>query len=286
MKELIEFVKHLEGKSLGILFIILFILIVEMALRSSKRKISSEYKNSTEKTERFGDIEEATIRFYRRNQHIDIARVASVVIGLVLTSVVFNVQALNILVVATGAFILILRDPLTSLVAYFYIISIYEIGDDVRVDNKFLGEIVRLKPFYVGLAGKDDNGDHNGKLTYVPNHTFLNTIIEEQELKTDDYRRVVMQTFYTQGSFTSLFPEWIAGLRAYLDELLPVKKTMGSVGNYKGYVGLRYKLRFDYTEKGDISVTISFVSKPQKIANYKESIIEFIESKRKEVIIK
>ncbi|MEN9852501.1 MAG: hypothetical protein RI996_444 [Candidatus Parcubacteria bacterium] len=271
---------HLGIKTWSILLIVLFILVVELILRLSKKKISTEYATKVEMTERFGDIEGASLRYYRLNQHIDIARVVVISLGISALIFVFNVQAFSVLAVATGAIILVLREPITSFVAYFYIVSVYDIGDDIRVKG-FLGEIVRQRPLYTALAGKDDNGDYNGKLTLIPNNILMNDIVEEQELKVDAYRRVSMPIYYIHNTFREAYPEWNTKFRAFLDELLPIRKTVGGVGNYKGYVGLRYKTRTDYSEKGDILITLSFISKPEKIASYKQQIVEYIESTRK-----
>lgn len=280
LDQLGNFLLKLEYKS-GIVFsIIAFLIICELILRFSKRKISQEYKTSVEVTERFGDIEGASLTYYRMNQHIDIARVIVISLGISALIFVFNVQAFSVLAVATGAFILVLREPISSFIAYFYVISVYDIGDDIRVKG-FLGEIVRQRPLYTALAGKDDNGDYNGKLTLIPNSVLMNDVVEEQELKVDAYRRVSMPVYYIHNTFHEAYPEWNKKFREFLDGILPIRKTVGGVGNYKGYVGLRYKTRTDYTEKGDILITLSFISKPEKIANYKQQIVEYIESTRK-----
>jgi hypothetical protein len=279
LEQLGSFLLKLEYKSGTVLIIIVFLIVCELILRLSKRKISQEYKTSVEVTERFGDIEGASLTYYRMNQHIDIARVAVFSIGISALVFVLNVQAFTVLAVATGAFILVLREPISSFVGYFYVISVYDIGDDVRVKG-FLGEIVRQRPLYTALAGKDDNGDYNGKLTLIPNNVLMNDIVEEQELKVDAYRRVSMPVYYIHNTFQEAYPEWNKKFREFLDGLLPVRKTVGGVGNYKGYVGLRYKTRTDYTEKGDIVITLSFISKPEKIAQYKQQIVEYIESTR------
>jgi hypothetical protein len=262
------------------LVIIAFIFItLEYILRFSKTKIGEDYDAKREQADRFGDIEKETIVYYRRNQTLDVIRVISAIVGLGMLLIVFDIKALNILAIATGALIIILKDHILSFLGYFYVISVYDIGDDLRIGG-VLGEVVRFKPFYMALAGKDDSGEYNGKLLYIPNYKFMSEFVEEQEIKTDTYRRINLQAIYTHTTFEDSFPDWISKVRSFLDETLPLQKT-NTVGNYKGFIGSRYKMRFDYNEKGEVLVAISYVAKPPKTSEYKEKIIEFIESQRK-----
>ena len=268
----------IEGHTIALVVIVLIFISLEYILRLSKFKINEEYISKQDDVDRFGDIERDMIAFYMRNQTVDVVRVISAIIGVILLLIVFNVQALNILAIATGALIIILKEQILSFLAYFYVISVFDIGDDLRIAGA-LGEVVRFKPFYMALAGKDDSGEYNGKLLYIPNHKFMSEYVEEQEIKTDTYRRINLQAVYNHTAFAETFPEWITHVRTFLDETLPLQK-ISTVGNYKGFVGSRYKMRFDYNEKGEVLVAISYVAKPPKTSEYKEKIIEYIESLR------
>ena len=113
----------------------------------------------------------------------------------------------------------------------------------------------------------------------MKNYSITNISRHKQEIKTDTYRRINLQAVYNHTAFAETFPEWITHVRTFLDETLPLQK-ISTVGNYKGFVGSRYKMRFDYNEKGEVLVAISYVAKPPKTSEYKEKIIEYIESLR------
>ena len=169
MKELLTYIKFVDNHALAIIGIIIFFSIIEIVLRFSKSRIGAEYEIKRDQVERFGDIEKDTIVFYRRNQTLDVVRVISALFGITIALVVFDIKALNILAIATGALIIILKDQILSFLGYFYVISVYDIGDDLRIGG-VLGEVVRFKPFFTALAGKDDSGEYNGRLLYIPNH--------------------------------------------------------------------------------------------------------------------
>ncbi len=127
------------------------------------------------------------------------------------------------------------------------------------------------------MSGKDEDGEYNGKLHRIPNFSFIGQKVELQDLKTDDYRRVVLKSIYINDDFTDSFSVWLEKLRLFLDEKLP-QRHLGKVGNYKGYTGTKYKVNFDYNEKGEVVVRISFVAHYPQNIELKEAIIEFIES--------
>ena len=278
MKELLTYIKFVDNHALAIIGIIIFFSIIEIVLRFSKSRIGAEYEIKRDQVERFGDIEKDTIVFYRRNQTLDVVRVISALFGITIALVVFDIKALNILAIATGALIIILKDQILSFLGYFYVISVYDIGDDLRIGG-VLGEVVRFKPFFTALAGKDDSGEYNGRLLYIPNHKIMSEYVEEQEIKTNTYRRINLNAVYNHTAFADTFPIWIQKVRGFLDETLPMQ-TARTVGNYKGFTGSRYKLRFDYNEHGEVIIAISYVAKPPKTSEYKEKIIEYIEGLR------
>ncbi len=245
-------------------------------LKQTKRK---EYEIKKAAIESVEEIEALSIEHYRQLQSIDSIRFIFITIGIVSILSVFNVQALNILAVATGALILALRESFTSFVAYFYILSNYKLGDDIRI-NGALGEIVGIKPLYTSIAGKDENGEYNSKLNFVPNFMFLSQTIEQQQLKSDDYRNVLLQLLYTRDLFIDPFDLWLEKLESKLDELLP-KRILTKVGHFKSYAGVKYKLHFDYNDKGEVVVRLSFIAKSSKAQDFKESIIKFVEQLKK-----
>lgn len=250
----------------------------ESLLRYAKHKLKQEFENKKDGAEDARDVEQMSLRYNKRAQVVDLMRLAAVVFLLLLGSLLYDVQLFSYLLVALGALILALRETVNSLFGYLFVLSHYEIGDDVRV-NGTLGEIVRIKPILTSLAGKDDNGEYNGKLIHVPNFFFLNNPVERQELKTDNYRRVVIQAVYNSESFGISFSDWLKKTKDFLDDELPMRK-LEHVGNYRGFSGTRYKMNYDYDEDGEVLIKISFIADPAKALARKEKIVAFIESLR------
>lgn len=270
----------LNAEHIPALSVILTIaLIGEILMRRYKNSIKHKYQVEKDTIESLEDVEKASIVYYNRLQVVDVIRIVLwIILGLSLITV-YDVRAFNFLAVAMGAIIISLRDVIISLLSYVYVITAYDIGDDVRIGG-VLGEIVRMKPFHVSIAGKEDSGDYNGRLFHIPNAKFITEVVERQELKAMNYRRVSIQAIYNKDAFGMDFEVWLGQVKAYLEELLP-KRTLKDVGNYKGYAGLRYKINFDYDEDGEVIVKISFICNPKKAIIKKEEVIAFIESMRK-----
>lgn len=272
-----SFLNHFSNSQhLTAVFVICIFLTIEFLLRRLKKNKKKEFDNKKATAESISEIEEISIEHYRQFQHIDVVRFIIIIIGLVAVLSAYNIQAFNIIAVATGAFILALRESFTSLVAYFYILSSFKLGDDIRVNN-FLGEIVRVKPLYTAISGKEENGEYNGSLHHIPNFMFLNQIIEQQQNKSEDYRKISLQLVYQKESFEGNFDDFIKNIESHLDELLP-KRPMTKVGYFKGYAGVRYKLSFDYNDKGEVIIRLSFITRANRRLELKESIIRYIEN--------
>jgi len=266
----------------NILFIItVFLLIGVFQVGTSiyKRKIKKEFNKKKLILEKFEDVEKESIDFYSKNQSIDLFRFISYFIIIAASLLIFDVQAFSVFAIAVGAFIVILKDPIISTVSYIFLVSQYDIGNDIRV-NGVLGEVVRIKVFYLGLAGKDEAGEYNGKFFVIPNHLFFQSIVERQELKTSDYTRVVLNFIFKRDDYDRKFKDWLFDFRKMLDELLPYR-SLKKVGNYKSYAGVKYKLNYDYNDKGEILIKLSFITKPGDPAvDRKEEIIDFIEGSK------
>jgi len=266
----------------NILFIItVFLLIGVFQVGTSiyKRKIKKEFNKKKLILEKFEDVEKESIDFYSKNQSIDLFRFISYFIIIAASLLIFDVQAFSVFAIAVGAFIVILKDPIISTVSYIFLVSQYDIGNDIRV-NGVLGEVVRIKVFYLGLAGKDEAGEYNGKFFVIPNHLFFQSIVERQELKTSDYTRVVLNFIFKRDDYDRKFKDWLLDFRKMLDELLPYR-SLKKVGNYKSYAGVKYKLNYDYNDKGEILIKLSFITKPGDPAvDRKEEIIDFIEGSK------
>jgi hypothetical protein len=267
------------GQHVGALFVVCLFIGVEFYLKRLKKQKSKEFDVKKAQIESIEEIEDMSLEHYRELQQVDVVRFVVILVGVFFILSMYNVQIFSIIAVVAGALILALRESFVSFITYFYILSTFKLGDDIRISG-MLGEIVRVKPLYTALAGKDDNGEYNSKLYHVPNFMFLSQTLEQQQLKSDDYYKMSLQILYSQSMFSETFALWLEKIEACLDGLLP-KRAITKVGYFKGYAGICYKLNFDYNEKGDVIVKISFIAKREKAVEYKEGIIRFVESIKK-----
>lgn len=280
MYTLYSLFSFLRSDQIGVLiFVTLIVVLSELFVRQYKRKTKEEFTKQKEEIVSLEEVESVSYNYYNRLKIVDVVRIVVVVVVLALLAIAYDIRALNLVAVAFGAIIINLRDIFISFIGYILTFSRYTIGDDIRVAG-MLGEIVRITPLTTSLAGKDENGEYNGKLYSVPNNRFVTELVERQELKSLNARRVIISAVYNYESFQMPFVEWLSSVRLYLDEIVP-KKTLKEVGNFKGYAGIKYKLGYDYDTDGEVIVKISFVTSPKKANPLKEEIIAHIESMRK-----
>ena len=271
--------KYALEQHIGAIILATVFLFIEFILRRYKKIKKTEFEKKKAELKSLDEVEDESIEYFKDLQNIDIIRFIFIIIGLVSVLGMYNVKAFNLIAVATGALIIVLRETFLSLFAYFYILSTYKLGEDVKAQN-VLGELIRVKPLYVSLAGKDESGEHNGKVYLIPNFTFLTQLVERVKLKSDDYQKMVLKVLYTHDAFGITFDEWKKSIETYLNELLP-KRAMTKVGHFRSFTGVRYKFNFDFNDKGEVVVTISFVARLEKSLQFKESIIMYVESLRK-----
>jgi hypothetical protein len=190
----------------------------------------------------------------------------------------YDIQAFSFLALALGALVVIQKENINSLFAYLFVLSNYNVGDDVRV-KETLGEIVRISPLQTVIVGKEESGEYSGKRIGIPNYLFQAEQVEVQELRADTYRRIIIRAVYHQDEYGVDFNEFLNKIRAFLDDFLP-KRNLNQVGSFRSFAGAQYKLNFDYDEDGYIVVRIGFISRPHDVIDRKEQIIEFIEALR------
>lgn len=278
MINLLKNFQNLELTKITIISIIIIFIILEIYLRIKKKNLKKKYNYKKDKVEDFEDMEKIWIEYYRKSQKLFATRILAIFFGISIIFIAMDVKTLSLLAVLAGTIVIVLRDYIFSFITFFYIISIYKIGDDVRTDT-ILGEILRINPLYVAIAGKDEDGDYNGKLHRIPNSIFITQKIEIQEIKTDDYRRVLLQIIYSKEKFKDSFEPWVEKIKKFLEDTLPAR-TLERVGHFKGYLGIKYKINYDYNDKSEVVVRISFIARPPKNIELKERIIEFVENLR------
>ncbi|MFZ2593936.1 MAG: hypothetical protein WAX38_04160 [Minisyncoccia bacterium] len=258
--------------------LVLILIIVETALRTTKSKVKNTFEAATTEVSDNHELELLTIRYFKQMQMFDLLRMGAYILAILGGFLIYDVQAFSYIVVALGALIIVMKENVNSIAAYFYILSHYDVGDDVKIDGN-LGEIIRIRPLSLALAGKDDSGDYNGKLFQIPNYKILQNIVEVQELKSDNFRRVTVNAVYIADKFSDSFDTWLTQLKEFLSETLPLRK-IGDVGHYRGFAGKKFKVTYDYDDDGDVLVRISFIANPLKAGERKEKIISYIEKTR------
>lgn len=258
--------------------LVVFFILSEIILFIARKRLSYWYDGAKKTVKEMKEIEELSLVYLRKRQLFGIVRAAVIALTLLTGVLLYDIQAFSFLALALGALVIIQKENISSLVAYPFVISNYNVGDDIRIKDS-LGELIRISPLHVLLAGKEENGEYNGKRTSIPNFLFLNEQVSVQELKSDTYRRIIIRPVYNKAEYGTDFDTFLEKIRIFLDEFLP-RRDLNQVGTFRSFAGAQYKLNFDYDEKGNIALRIAFISRPHDVVDRKERIIEFIESLR------
>lgn len=258
--------------------VIALLVISELVLWAVRAQARRTYHAARAKVTNVADIEAISIAYYRRRQMIGIVRASVFLAALLLGAFLYDFQTFGVLALALSALVIIQKENINSLFAYVFVLSNFRVGDDIKVGD-YLGEVVRVSPLQTVLSGKEENGEYNGQRIVIPNYKLVTESVQEQELKSDTYRRIVIRAVYEYGTYDVDFGEFVKRIRAFLDEFLP-KRGLEQVGNFRSFAGVQYKMNFDYDETGKIVVRIAFISRPHDVSDRKEQIIEFIEGMR------
>lgn len=236
--------------------ILLSWIVLEIAFRTLKSRIKAAVygKNPDPNDPRAGEY---YMEYYRKSQIIDLVRVG-LFFACVFALVLYRIpSAANFFVIATGAMIVTFKDVILSFAAFFFVVSQYRVGDSISVGTA-KGEIIYIRPLYVGIVGKDENTEHTGELHIIPNNRFLMDAVKKEELRTVSYRKETFRIPFQSQDFDMPFSEFLQKLEAYLDEQLPLRSAK-QVGNYRSFIGRRYKEDFGYDDKGVAHVDILFI---------------------------
>jgi hypothetical protein len=257
--------------------LIAFLVLSQGLIWFLKFRLRRRYQYETTDLANLDEVQAVSLAYFRRRQILDIIRAVLLMLTLLVGVLFYNTEAFSFLALALGAVVLNQKENINSIIGYFFLLANYNVGDDIGIIGT-LGEIVRVGLFQTVLAGKDETGEYNGKRVSIPNYQFLLNVIDRRDLKANTYRQVTIQIPYTKDLFKMPFADFLAKLRAYLDELLP-KRNLARVGSYRGFAGSQYKINFDYNENtGVLMVKIAFVSRERDAIERKESILTFVES--------
>lgn len=262
--------------------LILFVIISQAIIWFLKFRLRRRYAHQTTD---LADMEEAhrvATSYFRRRQMLDVVRAVLLLVSLLVGVLFYNIQAFSFLALALGAVVINQKENINSIIAYFYLLANYQVGDDISIvigAYDSFGEIVRISLFHTIIAGKDAGGEYNGKRISVPNYQFLLNPTEQQSLRPDTHRLVKMEIAYSPELHGQPFDEFLTGLRAFLNELLP-KRTLRQVGSFRGFAGMQYKLDFDSTASGAVMLNLSFISRARDVAERKERIVGYLDDLR------
>jgi hypothetical protein len=272
----IEKIPHLK-----FLFAIVgFIVILEVILYNYRRKVKTDYKAKKPDILSFEEAERASLQYFSQLHVTGLVRTSYIVVLGMLLVALYDVRAFSFFAVAFGAILIALRDVIVSMVAYPHVVLSYDIGDDVKVASQF-GEIVRVHLLSTHLAGKDERGEHDGKLHVIPNSRFILEPVEKQDVKNRSYRKIELRPVFNPEEYEISFDVWLSLLKEKLNTLLS-KRSLKDVGNFKSHSGLKYKLQYEYDKDGCVVIQISFITSVKSLQDKKEQIVSFIESTKKQ----
>lgn len=254
--------------------LIAFALIVELIARrvknQNKKIIIAKYGESVDQ-----ENNEFYLQYYQKNQIIDFIRVITSIFLAMALFVIHTDINLGFFAVATGAMIMAFKDFILSLLAFFFVTPSYPIGLTVRVGG-VQGQIIFIRMLSVGILGKDNRGENSGELFIVPSHKFLTDIVHKQELRSGSIFKDFIEIPYAPERFSVDFETFMRELRAFLQDLFPVKNA-NNVGNFTSYTGHKYKIGFSYVEDTHVAIQVRFIGKNGQNQKNKEQIIAFVD---------
>lgn len=250
--------------------------LAEVAIWYYRRMRRGGFAEAKHSAKNARELETLTLEYNKRNQMAGVFRLAVYLLSAFISVLIYDIQAFSFLLLGVGALLVVMRETVVSLFAYFYILFTYDVGDDIKI-GETLGEISRISPLYISVVGKDENGEYNGKLITVPNYLFLQQRVERQELKSTNYRRTSILWTYNRAHMKADFMPIVGDFRKFLDELLPVRLA-DEIGYFRNYAGRRYRLVLDYDEDGFPTIKVMFVARPDDVSMLREKIIGFLEA--------
>lgn len=278
MHPLFESILHFVSQEWPVFIAVMVGLIIEIVSRAIKSRmkdsIFSKYDNSTDQKHA-----EYYLSYYRKIQSIDVIRAFSVIAILFVIMTFKSGNSFNFLAVWLGALIITLKDFILSILAFFFVLRQYHIGDTIGVGD-MQGQIIYIRIFSIGILGKDNDGDNTGRMFVIPGHKLITESIRKEDLHANSIRKELLKIPYKTQEFTIEFETFIENLGRYLDEILSTL-SKENCGNFQTYIGHKYKLDIDYLEEKCIIITVWLVGKWEDNVANKIKIVSFVEGYRK-----
>jgi hypothetical protein len=240
-----------------------------------KASIFAKYDNSTDQKHA-----EYYLGYYRKMQSIDVLRAISVIAILFVIMTFKSGSSFSFLAVGLGALIITLKDFILSMLAFFFVLRQYHIGDTIAIGD-IQGQIIYIRIFSIGLLGKDNDGDNTGRMFVIPGHKLISESIRKEDLHSNSIRKELVRIPYRTRDFALAFPEFLTSLEGYLTSTLPTLSRK-NCGNFQTYIGHRYKMDIDYFEDKCIIITVGLIGKWEANVANKRKIIGFVEGYRQE----
>ncbi|MGE4443417.1 MAG: hypothetical protein AB7E37_00305 [Candidatus Altimarinota bacterium] len=290
MNILIEFIVEYKEMIIIVGSIIIY-LIIDFILRRKNTKLKKtlyeKYNIADAEGKSIAEIEnideEDQLTYYKNKNVISFLRFG--ILFFVITFYIIHKlpNFFSFFAIAVGAIIITFKEVILCFIGFFYISTQYKIGDEIVVNDgkgDMRGEVIYLNMLNIGLIGRDENGENNGQFYRVPNYKFFTESIKREDISLHKYKKEEVILLYAKKDYEISFDEYMEKLTGYLDEILP-KRNMSSVGNYKTYIGYKYKIKFQYDEKEHLMVKVRFIVRPRNIFEIEKGIFSFVESLKK-----
>ena len=96
------------------------------------------------------------------------------------------------------------------------------------------------------------------------------------DLRQKAMQKQTMIILYKHDTFNIAFDEYREKLLSWLSDLIP-KRSAKDAKHYKSFLWRQYKVDYDYTDSGDIKITLEFLASIEKQSEIKNSIITMVE---------
>ena len=165
---------------------------------------------------------------------------------------------------------------------YFVLTKKYQVGDDIKVcidGTDYQGEILDISAFYIGIAGKNEYGESKDQYYHIPNNQLRLNPITKLHLSHNNYTKESIIIPYSNEEFRLPFNETIQEIQHFLNSYLPLRAA-SQVGNYKTYIGKRYKMSFPY-QVVKTHIWIGFLTRRKDEESKMYTVLAFIEELKK-----
>lgn len=257
--------------------ILIWSVIAESIKRNLKKRYIIPYENKINTENQY-----FYIKYFRKVHSINSIGIL-LILSLVLIYILTKVEAIwGVLAVGVGAVILTFQTFVVAFLMYFVLMRKYQVGDHIKVHidgQDYQGEILDISAFYIWIAGKNEYGESTDKYYHIPNNQLWLNPINKLNLSHDNYTKESIIIPFSNEEFSLPFDQTVKEIKKFLNNYLPLRAA-SQVGNYKTYIGKRYKMSFTYQD-GKTHIWIGFLTRRKDEESKMYTILAFIESLKK-----